>query len=195
MSWGGNIRTLTNLCCFCIVLFGAPASAKVAAVPLEELVTGSDEIVVATVTEVSSESTSGPRTYASAVVARTIKGSLQGSFNFLASPTWTCDISDAVKGETVLLFLKQQSDHSFIIQHSGRGRMPLRVVGGRTYVTLWNDVRLPGDAPTVAGPDPRYDFIVSVELSYMKAMILKHKDRKAATQQAVTTDRSKMGAG
>ena len=57
--------------------------------------------------------------------------------------------------------------------------MPLRVISGRTYVTLWNDVWLPNGAPTVAGPDPRYDFIVSVELRYVEALILKHQERKA----------------
>ncbi len=50
--------------------------------------------------------------------------------------------------------------------------MPLRTVDGKTYVPLWNDIVLPKAAPTVAGPDPRYGFIVSVELSaYIESLI------------------------
>ena len=172
------MRTLILFGCLCAFLCAVPASAKVAAIPIEDLVTESDEIVVAVVTEAPPGSTSDMKpVYASAVVQRTLKGSLAGTFRFLAAPTWSCDISSAVKGETVLLFLKRQDDSSFIIQHAGRGRMPLRVVGGRTYVTLWNDIRLPHAAPTVAGPDPKYDFIVSVELTYVEALILKQKGR------------------
>jgi hypothetical protein len=141
--------------------------------PIGELVSGSEEIVIATVTDVSSQSTSGTeKVYASAVVQRALKGSLAGTFRLWAYPTWTCDISDAVKGETVLLFLKRGSDGYFSIQHAGRGRMPLREVDGRTYVTLWNDVVLPRAAPTIAGPDPKYGFIVSVELRYIESLII-----------------------
>lgn len=47
------MRSLTLLCALCVFLCAAPASAKVAAIPIEELVAGSDEIVVATVKELS----------------------------------------------------------------------------------------------------------------------------------------------
>jgi len=55
----------------------------------------------------------------------------------------------------------------FFIAHSGRGRMPLRVVGGRTYVTLWTrDVILASRIKTIAGPEARCaDFIRSARLT------------------------------
>jgi hypothetical protein len=55
----------------------------------------------------------------------------------------------------------------FFIAHSGRGRMPLRVVGGTTYVTLWtDDVTLPSHLRTIAGPDARFArFIRSAPLA------------------------------
>lgn len=50
------MRTLTLFFTLCVFLCASPASAKVAAISIEELVAGSDEIVVATVTELAPES-------------------------------------------------------------------------------------------------------------------------------------------
>lgn len=68
-----------------------------------------------------------------------IEGVLKGNSNlrevlFLASPTWTCDISDAQTGEHGLYFLSLPKNDSefptqhngqpvYLIQHSGYGRM------------------------------------------------------------------------
>jgi hypothetical protein len=164
------MRTLTLFGALCIFLCAVPASAKVAIIQIEELVARSDVIVVATVTGIS-PSPGNRHVSAGAVVERTLKGSMTGTFRFLASPTWTCDVSTAVQGETVLLFLKRRPDGHFIIGHSGRGRMPLRTVGDKTYVTLWTDVQLPSGAPTIAGPDSNASFLVAVELGYLEALI------------------------
>jgi hypothetical protein len=170
------MRTLTPCILLSVFIFAAPAIAKVSSMPIEELVTGSEEIVIATVTDVSSKPAPHMKPiYASAVVQRTLKGSLAGAFRLRAYPTWSCDISEAVKGETVLLFLRRSDDGYFTIQYAGRGRMPLRVVDGRTYVTLWDDVVLPKAVPTIAGPDPKYAFIVSVELAYIESLITQPK--------------------
>src|SRR5688572_17287547 len=79
------------------------AFAKVASISFEQLVQNSDIIVVAKV-----ESVSHPligKRYAKAKVMEVWKGTQTERVEFLASPTWTCDISEAKKGETVLLFL------------------------------------------------------------------------------------------
>ena len=103
--------------------------------------------------------------YAKAKVAEVWKGTPTERVEFLASRTWTCDISEAKKGETVLLFLiKSNKSRSYAIAHSGRGRMPLRAVEGKSYATFWLDVRLPKDTPTIDGPEPKWDSIRSVDV-------------------------------
>lgn len=176
----GSLRALMLLCCLCLVLCAGPASARLASVPIDDLIARSDAIVIATVAEVSPGPASlGELVYAKAVVQQTLKGSLTGAFSFRASPTWVCDISSAVKDEVALFFLMRQSDGTFALQHAGRGRMPFRKVAGKNYVTVWDEVRLPGSAPTIAGPDSRYDFIVSVELAYVETLIRKYRTASA----------------
>jgi hypothetical protein len=71
------MRTLTLFFTFCVFLCASPASAKVAAISIEELVAGSDEIVVATVTELAPESAlRNQSVFARAAVKRTLKGTL-----------------------------------------------------------------------------------------------------------------------
>ena len=87
--------------------------------------------------------------------------------------TWTCDISDAKKGEEVVLFLtRTKGGPGLEICHSGRGRMPLREVRGKTDATLWVfDVRLPEGTATIPGLEPEYSFIRSVELAKLKELV------------------------
>lgn len=168
------MRTLIRLCLLGTFLLST-ASARISSISIEELIAQSDEIVIATVTELLPTSTSDKDlVYASASIQRKLKGSLTESFLFQASAGWICDTSGAVKDETALFFLGRGSDGTFYIQDAGRGRMPFRVIDGKTYVTLWDDdVRLPKDSPTVPGPDPRYNFIKSVELTYLEGLIRK----------------------
>lgn len=43
---------------------------------------------------------------------------------------------------------------------------------GNTYATLWSeDVRLPKGTATIAGPESKYSFIRSVELSTLKELV------------------------
>jgi hypothetical protein len=93
------------------------------------------------------------------------------TFRFRATPGWVCDISNAQKGETVLLFLVDPTDGYFGIALAGPGYMPLRNVRGKKYATLEDDVVLPEGAPVIPGPDPKYSFIRSVELSYVEKLI------------------------
>ena len=150
--------------------------AKVAAISLDELVQGSDVIAVAKVESVSKPLVG--KHYAKARVMEVWKGSETNKVEFLASPTWTCDISEAKTGETVLLFLaKSGKARSYIIAHSGRGRMPLRIVANKSYATLWQDVRLPKDTPTIDGPEPKWDFIRSVEVTILRDLVKKTRQK------------------
>jgi hypothetical protein len=100
-------------------------------------------------------------------VLETYKGRKLDELSFVAQPTWTCDISDAVRGETALLLLhsytnpRTTSEHPlfsprpsreeleaegagkaiFLLMDSGRGRMPLRTIAGQQYATLWVEKR------------------------------------------------------
>ena len=167
---------------FVLMSFPAMVSAKVGKMDLKELVARSDLIVVAKVSKVEDgpadakpedERFSAVRV-ATAEVIETWKGAPPREVRFLASPTWVCDISEAEKGEQVVLFLtRRKEEPSLRISHSGRGRMPLRMVKGKTYATLWDDVRLPEGTATVPGPEPEYSFIRSVELSKLKELVRK----------------------
>jgi hypothetical protein len=155
----------------CLLLFAVPhLFAKVGAVQLAELAEGSDLIVIAKV-----ESVTKPligRQHAIARVLDVWKGSPTESAKFVSSPSWTCDISEAVEGEMVVLFLEKSDRRgSYTIAHAGRGRMPLRTVDGATYATFWPEVRLPEGTPTVDGPEPQWDFIRSVELGILRDLV------------------------
>src|SRR5262245_55917595 len=109
------MRTLL-LTVLVMVLAGSPVSAMVAGIQLEELVKCSDLIVVATVESVS-DPLIGKR-YAKAKVAEVWKGARTETVRFLAAPSWTCDVTDAKKGETVVLFLiKSNGSRSYQIAH------------------------------------------------------------------------------
>ncbi len=109
--------------------------------------------MIAKVSELLPTSTSDKDlVYATASIQRTLKGSLTDSFLFRASSGWICDTSGAVKDETALFFLGRGDDGTFYIQHAGRGRMPLREVNGKTYVTLWDNVVFPRTRPLSRDP-------------------------------------------
>lgn len=152
------------------VLAGPQLLAEVGATPLDDLATRSDLIVIAKVESI--EKARGGKQYAKARVTEVWKGAQTETAEFLASPTWTCDISEAHKGETVVLFLtKTDKSRSYRIAHSGRGRMPLRTVGDKSYATFWGDVILPKDTPTIDGPDPKWSFIRSVVVSTLRELV------------------------
>lgn len=168
-------RSQTIILC-CVGLLAASISqAKIAAVPVDELIQTSDQIVIATVTQVvEGEVNSFPVKHATATVSKTLKGPPLRTIRYMAVPGndhFMDSTADAIVGESVLLFLYKQDDGEFGIKVAGRGRMPLRTVGATTYVTLWRDVFLPADAPVIPGPDARYNFIVSVELAYLERRI------------------------
>ncbi|MSR64609.1 MAG: hypothetical protein EXS18_02380 [Verrucomicrobiae bacterium] len=152
------------------LLAAAHCFAKVGGMRVEDMVRQSELIVLAKVESI--EGAGGGKRYAQARVVEIWKGAQTETVEFLASPTWTCDISEAKKGETVVLFLcKSDKSRSYQIFLSGRGRMPIRTVKGKTYATLWPEVGLPKDTPTIAGPEPKWDFIRSVEVSTLRDLV------------------------
>jgi hypothetical protein len=176
-----------------VVSLSARIHAKVGSVEFSTLVRQADVIVLGTVVDVTT--VKGVKV-ARVKVLETYKGRKVNELFFLAQPTWTCDISDAVKGETALLLLSSYTDPRsgmekmflsplpsrkdfegagnamFLIIDSGRGRMPLRTVNGQQYATLWvGDVRLPASVQTGRNPNQKYSFIRSVRLTDLVGLV------------------------
>jgi hypothetical protein len=178
-----------------VVGVAARLHAKVGSVEFAALVKASDVVVLGNVVDVST--VDGVKV-ARVKVIETYKGTKVDQLFFLAQPTWICDISEAMKGETALLFLTAYEDRwkgselillkplptrealqragvgqaMFQIVDSGRGRMPLRSVGGEKYATVWvGDVRLPVSVRTISGPKPDRSFIRSAALSDIVGLV------------------------
>jgi hypothetical protein len=122
-------------------------------------------------------------------VLRALKGVEKGDVvHYLAARRWTEDISTAISGETALFFLdrsdwtdersrefrselKQRTGASstHVLSHHGRGRMPLRIVEDREYVTYGV---IPPELPTIDGPDPEHESIIrSIRLDTLEAYL------------------------
>ena len=115
--------------------------AKVGTVELADLVVRSDLILVARVEAVITPATGGR--YANARVDEVWKGPQMKAVEFNASPTFWCDTSNAVEGETILLFLKRDVSGALAIMHSGRGRIQIRTLDGKSYATFGGEVIVP----------------------------------------------------
>jgi hypothetical protein len=166
------VRLKTHALALLALAWPAQGFSYVLSIPLARLVAESDLIVVATV-----ESVRKPflalfgKKRAVARVIEVWKGAPGETVRFRASPGWTCDISDAVVGETVLLFLCRRVGTSTLdIAHHGRGRMPIRTLQGSDHATFWQ-VMIDKGTETIEGPDPRYSFIRSVSLATLKRLV------------------------
>lgn len=158
-----------------LLLTTAQLFAKVAYISLETLIEQSESIVVAKVEKVS-KPLFGKR-YAKAKVTEVWKGSRIENLEFLASRTWTCDISSAEKGETALLFLtKGKESRSHLIAHSGRGRMPQQVVRDKLCVRYWGDLQLPEEI-MVVDTSGEYAWIRYVEISALKNFVKRQVEK------------------
>lgn len=147
---GGRFALGVALLC----LIRSPVRAEVEPVLLEELVRGSEVIVVADVVLVRDENAKNGKGERVAVarVRERWKGSSGDTVEFFAHPAWACDVSDAKEGETVVLFLRRtrffppaaSSGSTFFIAHHGRGRMPLVLKTKARYAEVsLNEVALP----------------------------------------------------
>jgi hypothetical protein len=181
--WNGESRRACSILIAVFVMsFAAFVWAEVAEIPLIQLVARSNLIVLAKVSKLEDApaeiKTEDDRAFtrvkvATAQVTETWKGTPLRDVRYVASPLWTCDISDADKGERAVLFLVKRTDSPIMtIAHSGRGRMPLRQVEGTSYATIWSDdVQLPKGTVTIPGPEAKYSFIRSIELSKLKELV------------------------
>lgn len=129
----------------CLLAISTLAQAKVASIDLIRLANLSQLIVIGDVTAV--------RTVAGGQVASVktiffVKGAAECPIAYVAEPTWKCDISEAIVGERVLLYLspaaatgrtmfgqdlsvvtgacKRKGIQLYVLSHSGRGRVPLK---------------------------------------------------------------------
>ncbi|MCC6409869.1 MAG: hypothetical protein IT453_22135 [Planctomycetes bacterium] len=124
------------------------------------------------------------------LVTRTLKGDPSvAKRHCVAFPTWTCDTSSAKVGERALFFLTDVDPKSAEgealsasvedvfgsndvawIAHSGRGKLLLSEVDGRTYAECWvEDVVVPKELPRIPGGG--YAFIARLELAPFVARI------------------------
>jgi len=131
---------------FALAAGAAPVSAKVGPTSLAHLAMYSDHVVVARATSMVQDASG--RDWARIDVLETWKGHPPAGVEVLASPTWTCDTSTAVMGETALFFLYDaKTAGRCIIAHDGRGRMPASTDGA--WFRAWiSDVVMPAGIPT-----------------------------------------------
>ncbi len=172
-----------------LVALAASVEAEVAATALEALATRAEQVVLGRVIAVH---TLAGHEVAEIEVLRVLRGAADLERVYVhAQPTWTCDTSEAEVGETALFLLAKGNELKagrafwraldrqrrgapfFLIEWSGRGRMPVRLVDGVEFVTLWTgDVRLPAGIETIPGPEPEYAaFIRSARLDDVFATI------------------------
>ena len=146
------------------------AQARLAAFHFEAMVSNSYMIVVAKVDSITPDSDAP--TNAIVRVLETWKGPEHETITLSTAPTWTCDISNAKKGETILLFVWcNQRSGALSINYSGRGRMPIDEINGRKYAIFWPEVWLPKRIRVTEGPQPEFDFIQRADLEDLKKLV------------------------
>ncbi len=169
------MRNLTFFCCLGAFLLSSLADAKLGSIGIDELIDGSDAIVIARVSQITPAkvpahpSRSGNVVYADAIAQRTLKGSVSGKFRFLAQVDFICEVTGAVKDEDALFFLRRDDDGSLAIMAFGHGRMPLRTVDGKLHVSPTSLIILPKDVSTIPALDPSSK--VSIELAKIEELI------------------------
>src|SRR5690349_17824180 len=97
-----KFRVKSLSCLIVIAIFAVVVNAEVAPVRLEELTRDSDLILIGKVTSVKQV---GDEKFTQVEVLKTLKGNSQKAIFLSVTKTWTCDVSNAVEGETALFFL------------------------------------------------------------------------------------------
>lgn len=181
-------RTLIT-CFVLLALVAFRAEAKLAAFEFRRMIEEADTIVIGTVESVAApkgkpsrkhvkpketpDADFGPPTTAHVKVTEVLKGAQADYVDVYVNKTWVCDISEAKKGEKILLFTDRDATtgHS-LIYASGRGRMPIDTVEGKEYATFWPEVRMPKSVKTTEGPEPRFVLLIRrADLNDLKAYI------------------------
>lgn len=180
-----------------------PAAPKVGTLTLDQLLRWSDVVVIGRVEAVHTVQGENPRTcvgcseiqgendVAVVRVERTIAGPPVERLLYIATSTWTCDVSDAVAGERALYFLRADDwmlrggealraeverladgDPVLALSHSGRGRMPLVDLGGAPHATLWaGNLRLPESLPLIEHEDPERSHLRAAPLDALLELV------------------------
>jgi hypothetical protein len=159
--------------------FSVPSFCKIKAMGIEELILTSDYIVVGNVVSVSNGN-------ADLNIIKTLKGNKnQTGIEYRILHTGDSDLSDAVQGEKVLLFLSRNkagknadtlnsTKDSLCISFSGRGRMPFCIIDGIEHVNiLTKDLWLPKHCKTVPAQDQPGGSVCSVKYLEIKNIIIK----------------------
>jgi hypothetical protein len=155
------MRPLVFLC-LSALLMPLPAGARLAAIPLNDLIDRSSVIVLARVTGLSEEivpahpSRTGKVVFADAVAQRTLKGTVPKNFRFLAQTEFICSETGAVKDELALFFLYRDEQGKLYIRAAGHGRMAIAEVHGKQYVTATSLIIFPKDVATIPALEPGY---------------------------------------
>jgi hypothetical protein len=201
-------RKLRILCLLQVAaLWAVTSQARVAPTTLKQLTRVSEVIVVGKITEI--RTLLGVRV-ATVEVRQTLKGAPRPHVYYIAQGTWTCDISGGSLGEEALFFFskpwvgepfederlsnakfaqiqKALGDSPFLADAwSGRGKMTLRRMQGKDYITLWTgDVALPSEIRTIDGPEKQYSrFIRSALLSDILAHVQSYLDQSTKARRA-----------
>ena len=118
-----------------IILFLPGATSSRAIMPTLEMLTRTATLVV--VAQVENVTEKGNVRMATARVINVWKGQSAGIVQFRASRSWTCDVSNAITGETVVLFLVDDArTGETVIAYSGMGRLPVNKAEGMETVRL-----------------------------------------------------------
>ena len=168
MRWIVRAATRSAVILATLLLTQASALAKVAPATLADLVRRSDFIGIVRVDDVTGRIPLIRQRRASATILQSWKGPRTGVVKFVARPTWTCDISDAKRGEEVVAFI--QGDRLAL---AGRGRMPIFMREGRRYVAMSPEVFLPASLAATKGPDGEYEFVRGVLVDDLVAEVSK----------------------
>ncbi len=115
------------------VMLVAPTHADIGIIPLRQLVSQVDLIVVAHIIGIEQQ---GEARFGAAIarVDEVWKGSPDLELRVNLARRSVCDISTAIKGEQVLLFLERDpasGGSDYRIGHEGRGRMPIETIDGQ----------------------------------------------------------------
>ena len=155
----------------------APVAAKVAMTSLAELARRADFIGIVRVDRIGVRVPLVRRPRATATVLDNWRGQADGRVNFVAAPTWICDISDAKRGEEIVVFIRGDR-----LLHAGRGRMPIFTRDNRKLAAIWPEVALPAGVNTEDGPEPEYRFIRAVDVSDLRDAIAKLASASSITR-------------
>lgn len=122
-----------------ITLCSPKVTLSRAIMPTFEMLTRTASLIV--VAQVENVTEKGGISVATARVIDVWKGRSEETVQFRASKSWTCDVSKAIPGETVVLFLASDAQTGVTaIVYSGIGRLPVNNVEGNQTVTVYGSL-------------------------------------------------------